>query len=248
MTDARIKDVEVKPGVQFDMGGGRTLKTMAGSGGIVVFDDQTDVVALCARIMKFYAHESCGQCTPCREGTGWLARVCTRLAKGDGQPGDVDLLGQHRARHRRQHHLRARRGGGLADAGLPHQVPRRLRSQAQEGGLACNAGMRPCVGRLHRFLACSPAAVIGGAIFTMTRRNPVTAVMSLVGTFFALAGDLRVAVRALPGRDPDPGLRRRHHGALHLRGHDPEPRRGRARRLARPGPAQRSASRPGSTW
>jgi NADH-quinone oxidoreductase subunit F len=92
MTDPRIKDVEVKPGVPFDMGGGRKLKTMAGSGGIVVFDDATDVVALCARIMRFYAHESCGQCTPCREGTGWLARVCTRLANGQGQAGDVELM------------------------------------------------------------------------------------------------------------------------------------------------------------
>lgn len=92
MTDPRIKDVEVKPGVPFDMGAGRKLKTMAGSGGIVVFDDTTDVVALCARIMKFYAHESCGQCTPCREGTGWLARVCQRLADGDGRPGDVELM------------------------------------------------------------------------------------------------------------------------------------------------------------
>jgi NADH-quinone oxidoreductase subunit F len=92
MTDARIKDVEVKPGVPFDLGGGRKLKTMAGSGGVVVFDDSTDVVALCARIMEFYAHESCGQCTPCREGSGWLARVCRRLAKGEGQAGDVDLL------------------------------------------------------------------------------------------------------------------------------------------------------------
>jgi len=42
--------------------------------------------------MKFYAHESCGQCTPCREGTGWLSRVCKRLAIGEGRPGDVDLL------------------------------------------------------------------------------------------------------------------------------------------------------------
>jgi NADH-quinone oxidoreductase subunit F len=92
MTDARIKDVEVKPGVPFDLGGGRKLKTMAGSGGVVVFDDTTDVVALCARIMEFYAHESCGQCTPCREGSGWLARVCRRLAQGEGQAGDVDLL------------------------------------------------------------------------------------------------------------------------------------------------------------
>ena len=92
MSDPRIKDVEVKPGVPFDMGGGRKLKTMAGSGGIVVFDSTTDVVALCARIMKFYAHESCGQCTPCREGTGWLARVNQRLADGDGRPGDVELM------------------------------------------------------------------------------------------------------------------------------------------------------------
>jgi NADH-quinone oxidoreductase subunit F len=92
MTDSRIKDVEVRPGVPFDLGGGRKLKTMAGSGGVVVFDDSTDVVALCARIMEFYAHESCGQCTPCREGTGWLARVCKRVARGEGEPGDIDLM------------------------------------------------------------------------------------------------------------------------------------------------------------
>jgi NADH-quinone oxidoreductase subunit F len=92
-SDPRIKDVEIRRGVPFDMGNGRRLKTMAGSGGVVVFDETADVVALCARIMRFYAHESCGQCTPCREGTGWLARVCTRLAAGDGRAGDVDLLG-----------------------------------------------------------------------------------------------------------------------------------------------------------
>jgi len=50
------------------------------------------VVSFCATIMRFYAHESCGQCTPCREGTAWLARVCSRLADGEGRPGDVDLL------------------------------------------------------------------------------------------------------------------------------------------------------------
>jgi NADH-quinone oxidoreductase subunit F len=66
---------------------------MAGSGGVVVFDDSCDVVALCARIMRFYHHESCGQCTPCREGTGWLARICTRVAEGTGRAGDVELMG-----------------------------------------------------------------------------------------------------------------------------------------------------------
>jgi NADH-quinone oxidoreductase subunit F len=93
MTDKRIKECEVQPGVKFDMGGGRTLRSMAGSGGIVVMDDATDIPAVVARIMRFYNHESCGQCTPCREGTGWLARVCTRVAEGKGRPDDLHLLG-----------------------------------------------------------------------------------------------------------------------------------------------------------
>jgi NADH-quinone oxidoreductase subunit F len=92
MTDQRIKPVEAGPGKLFDMGGGKQLRTMAGSGGIVVFDDQTDAVALCWRIMAFYHHESCGQCTPCREGTGWLEKICKRMVDGQGRPGDVDLL------------------------------------------------------------------------------------------------------------------------------------------------------------
>ncbi|MBT8494716.1 MAG: SLBB domain-containing protein [Deltaproteobacteria bacterium] len=93
MTDERIKPVEHQEGQLFDMGGGRNLRTMAGSGGIVVFDDHTDIPKLVWRIMYFYHHESCGQCTPCREGTGWLEKVSKRLAFGDGKPGDVELLG-----------------------------------------------------------------------------------------------------------------------------------------------------------
>jgi NADH-quinone oxidoreductase subunit F len=92
MTDERIRPVEVLKGQRFDMGGGRELRTMAGSGGIVVMDDHTDIVKACWRVMKFYHHESCGQCTPCREGTGWLEKVCKRIADGQGKPGDVDLL------------------------------------------------------------------------------------------------------------------------------------------------------------
>ncbi|HNN93284.1 MAG TPA: NADH-ubiquinone oxidoreductase-F iron-sulfur binding region domain-containing protein [Pseudomonadota bacterium] len=92
MTDPRIKPVMVRPGQVFELAPGRPLRTMAGSGGIVVMDDSTDIVAVTARIMRFYAHESCGQCTPCREGTGWLARVCTRLANGAGRMEDLELL------------------------------------------------------------------------------------------------------------------------------------------------------------
>ncbi|MEZ4404156.1 MAG: NADH-quinone oxidoreductase subunit F [Kofleriaceae bacterium] len=92
MTDERIQPVEVSPGKQFDLGGGRALRTMAGSGGIVVMDDETDIPMAVWRIMKFYAHESCGQCTPCREGTGWLEKVARRVAFGHGKPGDLDLM------------------------------------------------------------------------------------------------------------------------------------------------------------
>ena len=92
MNDPRIKPVMVRPGQVFELAPGKPLRTMAGSGGVVVMDENTDLVAVCARIMRFYAHESCGQCTPCREGTGWLARVCTRLARLEGQPGDLELL------------------------------------------------------------------------------------------------------------------------------------------------------------
>jgi len=92
MTDERIKVCEVLKGQPFDMGGGRNLRTMAGSGGVVVMDDHTDIPMATWRIMKFYAHESCGQCTPCREGTGWLEKVARRVADGHGKPGDIDLM------------------------------------------------------------------------------------------------------------------------------------------------------------
>jgi NADH-quinone oxidoreductase subunit F len=91
-TDERIKPVMVRPGQPFDLGGGRQLRTMAGSGGVVVMDDQTDIPRATWRIMKFFAHESCGQCTPCREGTGWLEKVSRRIAEGRGKDGDIDLL------------------------------------------------------------------------------------------------------------------------------------------------------------
>jgi NADH-quinone oxidoreductase subunit F len=89
-----IKPVEVNPGELFDPGfpNGAPLRSMPGSGAIVVMEEGTDVVEVCARLMRFYAHESCGQCTPCREGTGWLAKVCTRVAEGNGYKGDVELM------------------------------------------------------------------------------------------------------------------------------------------------------------
>jgi len=66
--------------------------TMLGSGAVIVFDDTTDLVKVCSRGMKFFEHESCGKCTPCREGVGWMAAILERVAFGNGVRGDIDLL------------------------------------------------------------------------------------------------------------------------------------------------------------
>jgi len=66
--------------------------TMLGSGAVIVMDETTNVLAAALRIVRFFAHESCGQCTPCREGTTWLERVLDRILAGEGRPSDLDLL------------------------------------------------------------------------------------------------------------------------------------------------------------
>jgi NADH-quinone oxidoreductase subunit F len=68
------------------------LKSMLGSGAIMVFDETTNPVKVAWRIAKFFAHESCGKCTPCREGSGWIEKVLYRMANGLGRPEDLDLL------------------------------------------------------------------------------------------------------------------------------------------------------------
>ena len=66
--------------------------SMLGSGAVIVMDETTCMVRALARIAHFYYEESCGQCTPCREGTGWMARVVHRIEHGEGRPEDLDLL------------------------------------------------------------------------------------------------------------------------------------------------------------
>ena len=66
--------------------------SMLGSGAVVVMDDSTDMVKVLQRISRFYFSESCGQCTPCREGTGWLYRMLSRIVEGEGQQEDIDKL------------------------------------------------------------------------------------------------------------------------------------------------------------
>jgi NADH-quinone oxidoreductase subunit F len=66
--------------------------SMAGSGGIIVLDDTVDAVDATLNVAQFYAHESCGQCTPCREGTLWMEKILRRMQAGGGLAGDADLL------------------------------------------------------------------------------------------------------------------------------------------------------------
>ncbi len=66
--------------------------SMLGSGAIVAMDQTTDMVSACWRIVRFFARESCGKCTPCREGTTWLEQVLRRILDGQGRPEDIDLL------------------------------------------------------------------------------------------------------------------------------------------------------------
>ncbi len=78
--------------VAFDIESMAKIGTMTGSGGVIVIPEGTCMVRALMVLMNFYAHESCGQCTPCREGTGWLAKIVGRIENGQGLAGDVELI------------------------------------------------------------------------------------------------------------------------------------------------------------
>jgi NADH-quinone oxidoreductase subunit F len=68
-------------------------KTGLGTAGIVVINKDQDIIKCMARIARFYKHESCGQCTPCREGSGWMWRMLERMVRGEASRDEVDMLG-----------------------------------------------------------------------------------------------------------------------------------------------------------
>jgi NADH-quinone oxidoreductase subunit F len=70
----------------------KACKTGLGTAAVIVMDKSTDIVKAIARLSRFYMHESCGQCTPCREGTGWMWRVMERMVGGDARVEEIDLL------------------------------------------------------------------------------------------------------------------------------------------------------------
>ena len=83
---------ELMTGVDMDYDSITKVGSMLGSGAVVVMDETTSMVSMLRRIARFYYAESCGQCTPCREGTGWLYRVLCRIENGQGRQEDLDML------------------------------------------------------------------------------------------------------------------------------------------------------------
>jgi len=87
-----IMNAEDVEGCLLDYEGVIEKGSMLGSGGMIVMDDSTDMVYQIWRLTRFYAHESCAQCTQCREGTAWTVKILERILKGEGQQSDLDLL------------------------------------------------------------------------------------------------------------------------------------------------------------
>lgn len=79
-------------GVRMDAESLKAVGSAIGTAGIMVMDEDTDLVRVLTRIAHFYWAESCGQCTPCREGTGWMLKVLHRIGRGEGRIEDLDLL------------------------------------------------------------------------------------------------------------------------------------------------------------
>ncbi len=70
----------------------RDVKSGLGTAAVIVMDKSTDIVAAISRLSTFYKHESCGQCTPCREGTSWLMNIMDRLVEGNAKAEEIDML------------------------------------------------------------------------------------------------------------------------------------------------------------
>jgi NADH-quinone oxidoreductase subunit F len=85
-------EVDADPPVRMDFDSLAAAKTMLGSGGVIVIDEDTCMVDLLWNTLRFYHHESCGQCTPCREGTGWIEKMAARFERGKGRVDEISKL------------------------------------------------------------------------------------------------------------------------------------------------------------
>ena len=109
----------------------REQKSGLGTAAVIVMDQSTDVIKAIWRLSKFYKHESCGQCTPCREGTGWMMRVMDRLVTGDAEPEEIDMLLDVTKQVEGHTICALGRCGGVADPGADPALPQRDRGPDQ---------------------------------------------------------------------------------------------------------------------
>lgn len=137
----------------------KDVQSGLGTAAVIVMDKSTDIVRAISRLSQFYKHESCGQCTPCREGVDWLANIMKRMETGNGEMRELDMidvslrcgsisrctssppflvLGAHSA-DRGTHHLRPRRRSGMARAGAAASLP--PRGGGQDRGAQASARM-----------------------------------------------------------------------------------------------------------
>lgn len=79
-------------GGRMDFDGLKDVQSGLGTAAVIVMDKSTDIVRAIARLSSFYRHESCGQCTPCREGTGWLEKMMHRFVVGDARVEEIDMM------------------------------------------------------------------------------------------------------------------------------------------------------------
>ncbi len=91
-SSTRLLPKDICETVLMDFDALREVNSGLGTAGVIVMDKSTDIVFAIARLARFYWHESCGQCTPCREGTGWLYRVMQRMVTGEAKVDEIDML------------------------------------------------------------------------------------------------------------------------------------------------------------
>jgi NADH-quinone oxidoreductase subunit F len=119
----------------------RENKSGLGTAAVIVMDQSTDVIKAIWRLSKFYKHESCGQCTPCREGSGWMMRVMERMVTGEAEIEEIDML--HDVTKQVEGHTICALGDAAA---WPIQgLIRHFRDEMEERIMARRKGRRPAV-------------------------------------------------------------------------------------------------------
>jgi hypothetical protein len=170
----------------------REQRSGLGTAAVIVMDQSTDIIKAIWRLSKFYKHESCGQCTPCREGTGWMMRVMDRLVRGEAEVEEIDML-LDVTKQVEGHTICA-----LGDAaawpiqGLIRTSAARSRTGSWRNGRAASA-------RLRRSRAVSGVGPKAGTCETMTESDGVTRVDKRVARPRVLRAAALGLLLALPG-------------------------------------------------